>query len=249
MDGGRVLFSSAQCINEKARKRIRRGIGRPGDVLLSHKGTVGKVAATPLDAPEFVCSPQTTFYRTLNEDELDRTYLFQFLKSRDFQNELASIAGETDMAGYASLTNQRRLHLALPPIKEQRSIAHILGTLDDKIELNRRMNATLEAMAQSLFQSWFVDFDPVRAKAAGQSPAGMDPATADLFPAGFEGSELGEIPKRWEVCPIGEVLSTLETGRRPKGGVSGYTVGVPSVGAESIWGIGEFDYGKTKVIV
>ena len=86
----------------------------------------------------------------------------------------------------------------MPPLAEQRAIAHILGTLDDKIELNRRMNETLEAMARALFKSWFVDFDPVRAKAEGRDP-GLPKPLADLFPDSFEDSELGEIPRggRW----------------------------------------------------
>jgi hypothetical protein len=83
---------------------------------------------------------------------------------------------------------------------EQRAIAHILGTLDDKIELNRRMNETLEAMARALFKSWFVDFDPVRAKAEGRDP-GLPQPLADLFPDSFEDSELGEIPRGWELVP------------------------------------------------
>ena len=83
-------------------------------------------------------------------------------------------------------------------ISEQRAIAHILGTLDDKIELNRRMNETLEAMARAIFKSWFVDFDPVRAKAEGRDP-GLPKHIADLFPDRFEDSELGEIPAGWEV--------------------------------------------------
>ena len=86
----------------------------------------------------------------------------------------------------------------LPPLTEQRAIAHILGTLDDKIELNRRMNETLEAMARALFKSWFVDFDPVRAKAEGRDP-GLPKPLADLFPARFVDSELGEIPEGWKV--------------------------------------------------
>jgi type I restriction enzyme S subunit len=94
----------------------------------------------------------------------------------------------------------------LPPVSKQRAIAHILGTLDDKIELNRRMNETLEAMARALFKSWFVDFDPVRAKAEGRQPSGMDAETAKLFPSEFEQSELGEIPKGWRVAPLGDVL-------------------------------------------
>ena len=88
------------------------------------------------------------------------------------------------------------LDFTLPPLDEQRAIAHILGTLDDKIELNRRMNETLEAMARALFKSWFVDFDPVRAKAEGRDP-GLPKPLADLFPDRLVDSELGEIPKGW----------------------------------------------------
>ena len=97
-----------------------------------------------------------------------------------------------------------RIPLLAPPLPEQRAIAHILGTLDDKIELNRRMNETLEAMARALFKSWFVDFDPVRAKAEGRDP-GLPKPLADLFPDSFEDSELGEIPKGWEVGTLGDV--------------------------------------------
>ena len=97
------------------------------------------------------------------------------------------------------------LQFRFPPLAEQRAIAHILGTLDDKIELNRRMNETLEAMARALFKSWFVDFDPVRAKAEGRDP-GLPKPLADLFPDSFEDSELGEIPKGWKVGPLEEAL-------------------------------------------
>ena len=197
MSDGRVLFSTAAKINDVARERITKGIGEPGDVLLSHKGTVGEVALVPQDAPAFVCSPQTTFWRTLNNDVLDRRYLHAFLRSPSFHAQLRTRSGETDMAPYVSLTSQRGLVVSFPPIREQRAIAHILGTLDDKIELNRRTNETLEAMARALFKSWFVDFEPVRAKAQGQTPSGMDPATAGLFPSEFQDSELGEIPKGW----------------------------------------------------
>ena len=89
--------------------------------------------------------------------------------------------------------------VTIPPLKEQEAIACILGTLDDKIELNRQMNRTLEEMARAIFKSWFVDFDPVRAKAAGQQPPGLKPEIAALFPDSFEDSELGEIPKGWSV--------------------------------------------------
>jgi len=82
---------------------------------------------------------------------------------------------------------------------EQKAIARILGTLDDKIELNRQMNQTLEEMASAIFKSWFIDFDPVKAKAVGKQPEGMDAETAALFPDSFEDSTMGKIPKGWEV--------------------------------------------------
>ena len=100
----------------------------------------------------------------------------------------------------------RRLWIPLPPLPTQRAIAHVLGTLDDLIELNRETNEILEEMARTLFKSWFVDFDPVRAKLEGRPPAGMDASTAALFPDHFQDSELGQIPKGWEVKPIGEIV-------------------------------------------
>lgn len=106
--------------------------------------------------------------------------------------------------------------LDVPPPKEQQAIACILGALDDKIELNRTMSQTLEAMARAIFKSWFVDFDPVRAKAAGQEPQGLKPEIAALFPDGFEESELGEIPKGWEPGTIDDIahINAWTLGRR-----------------------------------
>ena len=97
----------------------------------------------------------------------------------------------------------------LPPLAEQKAIAAVLGALDDKIELNRRMNATLEAMARVLFQSWFVDFDPVRAKLDGRKPTGLDPATAALFPEQLEETALGQTPKGWEVRSLDKTAHYL----------------------------------------
>ena len=96
----------------------------------------------------------------------------------------------------------------IPPKAEQHSIAHILGTLDDKIDLNRRMNETLETMARALFKSWFVDFDPVRAKMEGRD-TGLPKPIADLFPDRLVDSELGRIPEGWEVSEIGAEVDVL----------------------------------------
>ncbi|MFO5439284.1 MAG: restriction endonuclease subunit S [Dolichospermum sp.] len=113
------------------------------------------------------------------------------------------------------------LSVKLPPLSEQKAIAHILSSLDDKIELNRQMNETLEAMAKAIFKSWFVDFDPVSAKRSGRQPAGMDTATADLFPDEFEESSLGLIPKGWRVGKLGD-LGKIVTGKTPSTKVAEY---------------------------
>jgi len=109
-----------------------------------------------------------------------------------------------------------RLPVILPSLPEQHAIAHILGTLDDKIECNRRMNETLEAMAQAIFKSWFVDFDPVRAKAEGRQPAGMDDETAALFPNEFEVVDGREVPKGWRYLSVESICESIENGGTPK---------------------------------
>ena len=136
------------------------------------------------------------------------------------------------------------LPVSVPPLPEQRAIVQVLGSLDEKIEFNRRMNETLEAMACALFKSWFVDFDPIRAKMEGRD-TGLPKPVTELFPDKFDSNG---IPEGWRRCDLGQVLTTLETGKRPRGGVTGIRNGVPSVGAESIKRVGEFDFSKTKYV-
>ncbi len=161
MDSGRVNFSSVSHINAAAFQRIRKGIGRPLDVLLSHKGTVGKVAWVGKSPPPFVCSPQTTFYRSLDLDSLDPRFIYFYLQSPEFVSQLGSRKGETDMADYVSLTEQRRLHIPLPPLPEQRAIANILGALDDKIEANRRL---VQLLLSHIAETWRLHFESNRAE-------------------------------------------------------------------------------------
>jgi type I restriction enzyme S subunit len=132
--------------------------------------------------------------------------------------------------------------------EEQDEIVESLGSLDDKITLLQKTSVTIESIAHALFKSWFVDFDPVRAKAEGRDPEGVPLEFADLFPSEFENSSLGTIPKGWKVEHLGLHLEVLETGRRPKGGVGGIEEGIPSIGAESIFRVGQFDYSKTKFV-
>lgn len=213
--GGRVLFESAQKINERAVSRIRKGFGQGGDILFSHKGTVGKLALVPLDAPPFVCSPQTTFWRTLDQDRLDRQYLYCFMRSREFTDQWMARSNETDMAAYVSLTAQRQLNVALPTIDEQRAIAGVLGALDDKIAQNRRMARVLERLAQAIFRSWFGDFEPVKAKAAGATAfPSMPQSIFDALPARFVDSDIGSVPEGWEVKRLDEYVC-LTMGQSP----------------------------------
>jgi type I restriction enzyme S subunit len=147
----------------------------------------------------------------------DRRFCYYLLKSLNLANFNAG-------SGVPTLN---RNHIHPIPVRvpedtyEQRVIAHILGTLDDKIELNRRMNETLEAIAHEIFKSWFVDFDPVRAKAEGRD-SGLPKCIADLFPDLFEDTELGEIPRGWTVAPLPEIIDVNPTRALRKGDVAPY---------------------------
>jgi type I restriction enzyme S subunit len=156
----------------------------------------------------------------LNQKVADPAYVWYNLRSKqwwDFIN--GSKTGSAQAGANAKVLGQFRLRL--PSLSEQQRVASILKSFDAKIELNRRMNATLEAMARALFQSWFVDFDPVRAKLDGREPYGLDPATAALFPASFQHSELGHIPEGWEVSPLSHKIDIL-SGGTPKTAVPDY---------------------------
>ncbi len=148
-----------------------------------------------------------------DSQSIDTRYLHYLLCSAPYRHEvLAGATGTT--VKHTSPERIRRFKFSRPPLSEQRAIANILGTLDDRIELNRRMNETLEAMARALFQSWFVDFDPVCAKAEGRDP-GLPLHFADLFPDSFEDSELGEIPRGWKVGRFKEVVELLRDQENP----------------------------------
>ncbi|MEJ5309970.1 MAG: restriction endonuclease subunit S [Anaerolineae bacterium] len=205
-------FENADCFPELGLDKVGIKISQPGDVVFTSKGTVGRFAFVREDTPRFVYAPQLCFWRSLNHKKIHPRWLYYWMQSREFFVQYSGVAGQTDMAEYVSLRDQRRMHITLPPLPEQRAIAHILGTLDDKIELNRQMNQTLEAIARALFKSWFVDFDPVRAKAEGGR---MKDEIADLFPDEFVDSELGEIPKGWAIGTLGDVATHPRRGIQP----------------------------------
>ena len=145
--------------------------------------------------------------RLRGSDRLDTRFLSYVIGCHDFAQHILSVQTGTAVP-HISAQQIKEFEFLLPHVHQQRAIAHILGTLDDKIELNRRMNETLEAMARALFKSWFVDFDPVRAKMAGRD-TGLPRDIADLFPDRLVGSELGEIPEGWEVSQIGDEVDAV----------------------------------------
>jgi type I restriction enzyme S subunit len=194
--------------------RVGNKISEPGDVVFTSKGSVGRFAFVRDTTPRFVYSPQLCFWRVLDRRRINPQWLFYWMQSREYFIQFSGVAGQTDMADYVSLRDQRQMKIALPPLPEQRAIACILGALDDKIDLNRRMNRTLEAMARALFQSWFVDFDPVRAKLAGQAPAGLKPELAALFPDRLVEVEGREVPEGWRVGTV-ENLGNVVCGKTP----------------------------------
>jgi restriction endonuclease S subunit len=195
----------------------------PGDIVFVAQGTVGKVGIVPETTPynRFVLS-QNLMKVTVDSKLADPRFVFYFYRSEIGQHEIMSRVNPTGVPCISKpLTSLRQFGIRLPiEVKEQRAIAHILGTLDDKIELNRTMNETLEAMARAIFKSWFVDFDPVCAKAEGRD-TGLPKEISDLFPDSFEDSELGEIPKGWNIQRFADTVDIIGGGT-PKTSVAEY---------------------------
>lgn len=158
----------------------------------------------------------------VDKKETNPWYLLYWLMSQE-RLLLESVVEYTGIgAGKLDTARMQALEVLLPPLSEQEKILELIKSIDDKIALLHETNATLEAIAQAIFKSWFVDFDPVRAKMEGREPEGMDAETAALFPDSFEDSELGEIPKGWKVKPLEQACEINPTRRLSKGAVAPY---------------------------
>jgi type I restriction enzyme S subunit len=182
---------------------MRRGIPAAGDVVMTTEAPLGEVAQL---GAEKVALAQRVITLRGKTGILDNTYLLYLLQTEEMQEQLRARATGTTVLGIKQ-SELRKISVRLPPLNLQVSASSTLKALDDRITLLRETNATLEAIAQTLFKSWFVDFDPVHAKQQGLAPEGMDDATAELFPDGFEESELGMVPKGWRLLPFGELLT------------------------------------------
>jgi type I restriction enzyme S subunit len=201
---GWINTSTVDHIRPELAHRVRAKLAGPGDVAFITKGTVGRAGRLRTGQPQVVFAPQVAYWRVVNRDALDPVFAFYLIRSHAFQAALDGVKTHGAMvADYVSISQQQDFRLRIPSIDSQRAIAHILGTLDDKNELDRRMNETLEAMARALFKSWFVAFDPVRAKVEGRDP-GLPKPIADLFPDRFEDSGLGDIPAGWKVGTLAD---------------------------------------------
>jgi type I restriction enzyme S subunit len=205
--GGRWVAGEFAYVTDAKAESLKANLARPGDIIFTQRGTLGQVSVVPSARIDRYLVSQSQMKLTVNRKLADPLFLYYVFSTAEQQDYIRQNAIQTGVP-HTNLGILRGTPILLPPLPEQRSIAHILGTLDDKIELNRRMNATLEAMARALFQSWFVDFDPVRAKAEGRDP-GLPPEIAALFPDSFEDSVVGEIQRGWGVKHVGELADIV----------------------------------------
>lgn len=206
----RVIDSDIKFITPRFHGRLRKSALRPGNVVIVRTGKPGACAVIPSSMPVANCS-DLVIVRC--GPELDPYFLAYYVNSVAAHHVDAHLVGAVQQ--HFNVGSARKMLLHLPALPLQLAIARILGTLDDKIELNRRMNETLEAMARAQFKSWFVDFDPVRAKAEDRDSGLPDPI-ADLFPDRFINSELGKIPEGWGIVSIDDEFS-LTMGQSPPG--------------------------------
>lgn len=236
--GGRIEQPSEFIAEELYDDWMVRGLPKSGDVVITTEAPLGEVAQ--IDDP-YVALAQRIVTLRGKAELLDNNFLLYLMQSEFIQRQLVARASGSTVSGIKQ-SELRKVVLILPSIKEQEQIAHHLKTIDNKIALNRQINQTLEAMAQALFKSWFVDFEPVRAKVAalelgedatraamraisGKTDDELDTlqttdvaayaqlqTTASLFPDEFEESELGLVPKGWEVKPFAETITLIGGG-------------------------------------
>jgi len=225
LNSGKELSGDYVHVSEQTADSLASCCLSPGDLVFPHRGNIGQVGITPDDGRRYMLST-SLMKLSPNRTKADPLYLMYFFKSASGRAALLMNASQVGTPGIATpLKSLRGIELSLPPLCVQRKISGTLSALDDRITLLRETNATLEAIARALFKSWFVDFDPVRAKQEGRAPEGMDETTAALFPDGFEESELGLVPRGWRACSFTDTVEVIGGGT-PKTSISDYWNGV-----------------------
>lgn len=211
LNRGQLDLSKTEHLSEadfaKWTKRVQ---PKEGDVVFSYETRLGQAAIIP-SGLRCCLGRRMALVRTDRSKLLPRYFLYYFL-SDEFQSLLRARTIHGSTVERLPLTEFPDYPVRVPPISVQELVIESLAALDDRIDLLRQTNVTLECIAQVLFKSWFIDFDPVRAKAEGREPEGMDVATAALFPAEFTNSALGLIPKGWQVSAIGDVVEEVFDG-------------------------------------
>jgi type I restriction enzyme, S subunit len=192
---GTLDLARTKKISLDAYHRLRNGKIQKGDLLYCLRGSIGKSALVRGQGEGAIASSLVI----IRGSEHVGTRFVQYVMNSPVGQGLALRLDNGSVQPNISVRDLRQIEFPLPPVADQQDILASLGSIDDRIENVRQTNATLEAIAQALFKAWFVDFDPVRAKAEGREPEGMDAATAALFPSEFEDSELGSIPRGWRV--------------------------------------------------
>ena len=240
LKSGRIDFSSCSYITEVQAKGLRKGFSKPGDVVLSHKATIGRTAIVQgNDFPFVMLTPQVTYYRVRDPRRLSNRFLKYYFDSREFLQVFETWAGAGSTRAYLGITAQGKLPVRLPPILVQESIVDAVAPFDDKIELNRRMNETLEEMARAIFKDWFVDFGPTRAKAEGREPY-LAREIWDLFPDALDEEDK---PVGWEYWTLDDLAvhhrATVSPGADPDRTFEHYSLPAYDNGQDPVYDIGE----------
>ncbi|WP_417775501.1 restriction endonuclease subunit S [Stutzerimonas xanthomarina] len=201
---------------ELTEKEQSKSLVQQGDLLFARRSLVAEGAGRCSIVREV--NEPTTFESSIirarpNPALVSSDYLYYFFSSRLGRELMGTILRQMAVSGITG-SDLMELEIECPELEKQKAIAAFLSALDDRITLLRETNVTLEAIAQALFKSWFVDFDPVHAKAEGREPEGMDATTAALFPESFEESELGLVPKGWTVARFGDFINRLSVGQK-----------------------------------
>jgi type I restriction enzyme S subunit len=227
----RIIENGISRIARKDAMRLSRYLVRKGDIVYSRRGDVERRALIGEPENGWLCGTGCLRVR-LGEKGTDSRYTSYYLGHPAVREWIVRHAHGATMPNL-NTSILAACPFVIPPSSEQRAIARVLGTLDDKIELNRRMNDTLEVMARALFKSWFVDFDPVRAKAKGQDPDLPD-EIARVFPDFFRESDLGQIPAGWTLCGIGGVADVLSGGTPSKNTQSMWDGNIPWISPKTM---------------
>ena len=206
--GGKWVSGEFAFVSSEKSAQLSQNLARPGDLVFTQRGTLGQVSIVPWDRYEAYVVSQSQMKITVNPIRADVFFLYYLFKTPEQLQYISNSAIQTGVP-HTNLGILKSTPIDLPPLSRQREIAGMMGVLDDRIALLRETNATLEAIAQALFKSWFIDFDPVHAKSQGLAPVGMDEATGALFPDGFEESALGLLPTHWSVQPVGDAVECV----------------------------------------